>query len=183
MRAELDSYLPFIERLLVEAADDTLAKKPVAQPYTSIFHPLMLATAWKETCWRHFVRRAGKVVPIESRAGAIGIMQVNPRIWRGFYEPASLRSDAFYNARAGGEILQHYLVDYAIRKKEQEKGGGIDALARATYAAYNGGPAHLARYRSSKTKPSLRSIDAEFWRIYQAAKNGDELDRKKCYGP
>jgi hypothetical protein len=155
-RDELDVYLPFIQRVLAEASEETLKKNPIPQPYTPLFDPLVLATAWKETCWRHFVRRGSKVVPIESHVGAIGIMQVNPRVWRGFYQVASLRADASYNARAGSEILEHYLVDYAIRKKEHEKGGGPDALARATYAAYNGGPGALTRYRSTK-RQSVRA--------------------------
>jgi hypothetical protein len=181
-RAELDVYLPFIQRVLAEAAEDTLKKKPIPQPYAPMFDPLVLATAWKETCWRHFVRRGNKVVPIESHVGAIGIMQVNPRVWRGFYQVASLRADASYNARAGSEILEHYFVDYAIRKKEHEKGGGPDALARATYAAYNGGPGALTRYRSTKAAKRARAVDAEFWKVYQAARSGRPFDRKKCYG-
>jgi len=84
--------------------------------------------------------------------------------------------------RAGSEILEHYLVDYAIRKKEHEKGGGPDALARATYAAYNGGPGALTRYRSTKAAKRARAVDAEFWKVYQAAKSGRPFDRKKCYG-
>lgn len=182
-RKDLDQYLPIIQRVLHRASDATLEKKPVAAPYRSIFRPLVLATAWKETCWRQFVRRAGKVVTLQSSAGAVGIMQVNSRVWRGFYDVEVLKSNTAYNATAGAEILQHYLVDYAIRKKEHELGGGIDALARATYAAYNGGPGHLGRYRSSKTAKSLRQIDADFWRYYQTVKGGNELGVRECYSP
>jgi len=182
-RKELDEYLPIIQRVLHAAADDTLEKKPIDAPYASIFRPLVLATAWKETCWRQYVRRGGKVVTMQSNAGALGIMQVNPRVWRGFYDVNVLRGDTSYNAHAGADILQHYLVDYAIRKKEHELGGSIDALARATYSAYNGGPGHIGRYRSAKTSKSLRAIDVEFWRVYQAVKGGDELGVRKCFGP
>jgi soluble lytic murein transglycosylase-like protein len=143
----------------------------------------VLATAWKETCWRQFIRRGGKVVTMQSSAGAVGIMQVNPRVWRGFYDTNVLKTDTVYNATAGAEILQHYLVDYAIRKKEHQLGGGIDALARATYAAYNGGPGHLGRYRADKTAKSLRQIDADFWRYYQTVKGGNELGVRECYSP
>jgi len=182
-RKDLDQYLPIVQRVLHRASDATLAKKPVDPPYSAIFRPLVLATAWKETCWRQFIRRAGKVVPMQSGAGAVGIMQVNPRVWRGFYDTDVLKTDTVYNATAGAEILQHYLVDYAIRKKEHELGGSIDALARATYAAYNGGPGHLGRYRSDKTAKSLRQIDADFWRYYQSVKGGNELGVRECYSP
>jgi hypothetical protein len=182
-REDLDEYLPIVQKVLHSAADDALSKKPVEAPYSRIFRPLMLATAWKESCWRQFIRRGGKVVPMQSSAGAVGIMQINPRVWRGFYDTNVLRTDTAYNARAGAEILRHYLVDYALRKKEQELGGSIDALARATYSAYNGGPGHLGRYRSEKAPKSLREIDDEFWRVYQTVKGGDELGVRECYGP
>ncbi len=179
---DLDTYLSLVRILLDLAAEETGETKPIAPEFTTVFRPLVLATAWKETCWRQFVRQGGKVVPIESSAGAVGIMQVLARVWRGFYDAEALRRDIAYNARAGTEILRHYLVDYAIRKNEHDKGGGIDALARATYAAYNGGPSHLARYRSRTAAKSLRAIDAEFWRIYQQVKSGDELGVRACYG-
>jgi soluble lytic murein transglycosylase-like protein len=182
-RKDLDQYLPIVQRVLHRASDETLAKKPVAAPYSAIFRPLVLATAWKETCWRQFTRRGGKVVTMQSSAGAVGMMQVNPRVWRGFYDTNVLKTDTVYNATAGAEILQHYLVDYAIRKKEHQLGGGIDALARATYAAYNGGPGHLGRYRSDKTAKSLRQIDADFWRYYQTVKGGNELGVRECFSP
>jgi soluble lytic murein transglycosylase-like protein len=180
-RKDLDQYLPIVQGVLHRASDDTLVKKPVAAPYSAIFRPLVLATAWKETCWRQFTRRAGKIMTMQSGAGAVGIMQVNPRVWRGFYDVNGLKTDTVYNARAGAEILQHYLVDYAIRKKEHELGGGIDALARATYSAYNGGPGHLNRYRSAKNAKSLRQIDEDFWRFYQTVKGGNELGVRECF--
>jgi len=182
-RKDLDEYLPIVQRVLHGAATDTLVKKPVPAPYASIFRPLVLATAWKETCWRQYVRRGNKVVTMESSAGALGMMQVNPRVWRGFYDVNALRADIGYNAHAGAEILQHYLVDYALKKKEHELGGSVDALARATYSAYNGGPGAISRYRSEKAPKSLRAIDVEFWRVYQTVKSGNELGVRACYGP
>jgi hypothetical protein len=179
---DLDHYLAMVRVVLDLSAAETQGEKPIPDGFQAIFRPLVLSTAWKETCWRQFVRQSGRVVPIQSSAGAVGIMQVLPRVWRGFYDPEALRRDIAYNARAGTEILRHYLVDYAIRKNEHEKGGGIDALARATYAAYNGGPSHLSRYRSRTPSRSLGAIDAEFWRIYQQVKGGDELGVRVCYG-
>jgi hypothetical protein len=179
---DLDRYLPMVRVVLDRSAAETQGTKPIPDGFQPIFRPLVLSTAWKETCWRQFVRQSGRVVPIESSAGAVGIMQVLARVWRGFYDAEALRRDIAYNARAGTEILRHYLVDYAIRKNEHKKGGSIDALARATYAAYNGGPSHLSRYRSRTPARSLGAIDAEFWRIYQQVKSGDELGVRACYG-
>jgi hypothetical protein len=76
----------------------------------------------------------------------------------------------------------HYLVDYAIRKKEHRTTGEVHDLARATYAVYNGGPAHLRRYREPGTKRSLREIDEAFWRKYQAMRERGPGAVKQCYG-
>jgi hypothetical protein len=181
-RDALAEYLPAMRRLLELAAQGTLAAKPLDPRFHELYRDLVLATAWKESCWRQFVRRNGKLQPIASGVGAVGIMQVYARVWRGFYQVDGLRRDAGYNARAGSEILQHYLRDYAIRKGEHRVEGGLDNLARASYAIYNGGPSHLRRYRLPNTRRSLREIDASFWEKYQAVKAGDELGVARCYG-
>ena len=128
------------------------------------------------------MRRRGKLETIHSGIGAVGIMQVNTRVWRGFYEVDGLYKDTGYNSRAGSEILHHYLRDYAIRKGEHLAQGSADSLARATYAIYNGGPAHMRRYRNPKARRSLRAIDQSFWEKYQAVKQGDVLGVARCYG-
>jgi soluble lytic murein transglycosylase-like protein len=85
-----------------------------------------------------------------------------------------------YNARAGNEILVHYLVDYALRKGEHEIGDDPGNLARATYAAYNGGPGHLARYRKPGTATSLKKIDDAFWAKYRAIQSEGASAVKRC---
>jgi soluble lytic murein transglycosylase-like protein len=92
------------------------------------------------------------VAPLRSNVGALGLMQVNPHVWRGFYAVDGLALSIGYNARAGSEILLHYLRDYAIARGEEDA-GGPDALARASYAVYHGGPSHLRRYRQPKIAP------------------------------
>jgi len=117
-------------------------------------------------------------VTIRSSAGALGMMQINPRVWRGLYNLDALAGDIRYNARAGTEILHHYLVDYAVKKKEHQQPGGIDNLARATYSAYNAGPGRLSRYR----KGSGHAIDRKFWEMYRQVKAGNELAVASCFG-
>jgi hypothetical protein len=106
-------------------------------------------------------------------------MQVNRNTWRGVYDLKGLGGDIEYNGNSGGEILLYYLTRYAIRKKEdkQERGN----LARATYAAYNGGPGHLARYRAVKPNPALKKVDEAFWKKFQAVSSGRELEVQRCY--
>jgi hypothetical protein len=103
-------------------------------------------------------------------------------VWRGFYDPRFLLQDPTYNARAGSEILLRYYLDLAYKKGEHRRDGGIDNLVRAAYAAYNGGPRHLARYRNAKTAKSLRAIDAGFFKKYQAVRGGRELEVIRCFG-
>jgi hypothetical protein len=109
-------------------------------------------------------------------------MQVNSRVWRGFYDPRFLLADPAYNARAGSEILLRYALDLAYVKGEQRRPGGLDALARASYAAYNGGPSQLDRYRSDRAPKAARAIDAGFFKKYRAVRAGRELEVMRCFG-
>jgi hypothetical protein len=173
-------YLPLVEDLLDQTAELTLAKGKVPSQHARLFHDLVLATAWKESCWRQFVREEGEVKTITSVTGALGMMQVDPHAWRGFYDMRSLAENIGYNARAGADILAHYLTHYAIRKRE-DRHQIPDALARATYAVYNGGPSHRRRYRLKKTKKSLRAIDNSFYEKYLAIKAGKMQAVMSCY--
>jgi hypothetical protein len=181
-RDELDAYLPTMRRLLELSAQGALVSKPLEPEFQDLYRDLVLATAWKESCWRQFVLRRGKLQTIASGVGAVGVMQINTRVWRGFYEVDGLYRDTGYNSRAGSEILQHYLRDHAIRKGEHLATGSSDDLARATYAIYNGGPAHMRRYRNPGARRSLRAIDESFWEKYRAVKAGDALAVASCYG-
>ncbi|MGD9764966.1 MAG: transglycosylase SLT domain-containing protein [Candidatus Binatia bacterium] len=182
-RSDAPQYLPLARDLLSDAASGTLASQRLEAEFHQLYRWLVLATAWKESCWRQFVRVNGRVRPILSGAGAVGIMQVLPRVWRGFYETKALHQDIGYNATAGSEILLHYLRDHAVAKGEHTSTGKLDNLARATYAVYNGGPAHLRRYRKETTRRSLRKIDASFWEKYQKIQSGDALAVLECFAP
>jgi soluble lytic murein transglycosylase-like protein len=179
---DLDAYLHAVRELLATVRDETLAKMVLDERFRPLFRDLVLATAWQESCWRQFVRKGGKMVPVRSPVGSIGIMQVNERVWRGVYDRRGLQGDIAYNARAGSEVLLHYLRDYAIAKHEDSLPGGLANLARATYAVYNGGPQQLTRYRARTTKRSLRAIDGSFWEKFVAVQHGRELDVAKCFG-
>jgi hypothetical protein len=108
-------------------------------------------------------------------------MQVNPHVWRGFYATDGLAWSIVYNARAGSEILLHYLRDYAIARGEEVL-GGPDALARAAYAAYHGGPSHLRRYRQPKRwGRALVAVDRAFHDKYREVVAGRELSVRSCF--
>lgn len=182
-RADVREYLPIMRALLQQTAAQTLAAKPLEPEFHTLYGDLVLATAWQESCWRQFVRtRKGGLVTIRSGTGSVGLMQINQKVWRGFYDLGGLNRDVAYNGAAGAEILRHYLRDYAIKRGEHTVTGQIDNLARSSYAIYNGGPGHIRRYREPGTRAGLAAIDAAFWSKYQAVKAGDELGVERCYG-
>jgi hypothetical protein len=181
-RKDFAAYLPVMHALLEQTAAQTLATKPLEPEFHTLYDDLVLATAWQESCWRQFVRnKKGAVTPIQSGVGSVGLMQINQKVWRGFYDLGGLNRDVAYNGAAGAEILRHYLRDYAIKQGEHTATGNVDNLARSTYAIYNGGPGHIRRYRTPTTRADLKAIDEAFWAKYQAVKAGDELGVARCY--
>jgi hypothetical protein len=179
---DVDRYLPLVRDLLHFTADRAVAKFGLEDRFHELFHATVLATAWQESCWRQFVEIGGRLSAIRSAAGSVGIMQVNLHVWRGFYDAAGLQKDISYNANAGSEILLRYLRDQAIAKGEHKASGGVDNLARATYAVYNAGPAQLRRYRRAKVPARVRRVDDAFYRKYRTIRRGDELAVAECYG-
>lgn len=181
-RNDLDRYLRAMEQLLDESIAAERKRGKVTDDYFDLYQDLVRATAWQESCWRQFVKSNGEIKPIQSSAGSVGLMQINQNVWRNIYDLDALRDNVGYNARAGNEILAHYLVDYAIKRGEHEVRGDIHDLARATYGAYNGGPRHLSRYRRDDTNAYLRGIDAAFWDKYQAIRERGAEAVRECYG-
>lgn len=175
-------YLPLVRRLLLQVAENVMRDQPVPAEFGDLYKNLIQAAAWQESCWRQFINQSGKLRPLVSPTGDVGIFQVNVRIWRGLYHPTKLRNDISYNARAGSEILRHYLVDYAIAKREHRRAGNREALARSAYAMYNGGPRHLSRYRNRSTPARLRQIDQAFWEKYQQIRRRGFQAVAVCFG-
>ncbi len=180
-KGEMPEYLPMVRDLLHHTALKVAGNSDLDGGLHDMFRDMVLATAWQETCWRQFVQTGDKLAPVTSPGGAVGIMQVIPAVWRGFYDGKGLARDIAYNAAAGSEILMHYLVDYAIARGEHEIDGGTNNLPRAAYAAYNGGPSHLRRYRTARVAESLQRIDQSFWDKYRTIAGGDELAVAGCF--
>jgi hypothetical protein len=185
-KSELPEYLPIVRELLIDSANSTAASadesNKLDDSMKTLFQDLVLATAWQESCWRQYVIKNRKVVTLRSSSGDTGLMQVNERVWRGFYNTQKLRWDTAYNVRAGVEVLHRYLVKYSLKRGEQKLKGGLDNLARSAYSAYNGGPDETARYRNPKAPAVHKKTDASFWEKYQAVKQGKELQVAECLG-
>jgi hypothetical protein len=176
---ELQSYLIEIRNLLTETGDRVMVKSDLAEQHKALYRQIVLTAAWQESCWRQFIKKGKTLVPLASASGDLGLMQVNRNTWRNLYDLKRLGGDIEYNGNAGGEILAYYLSRHAIRKNEEKQQGGN--LARATYAAYNGGPSHLTRYRAAKQNPELKKVDDAFWDKFQAVSSGHELEVQRCY--
>lgn len=176
---EVRAYRDTVARLLEVAVERTVDPDRLDPRFERLFEHLVKAVAWQESCWRQFVRSGGRVTYITSRTGDVGMMQINVRVWRGFFDPQKLRWNAAYNAGAGAEILWHLLTRYGVR----EARAGFDNAPRATFAAYNGGPSRHRRYRLATTPPRIRAIDHAFWEKYRAVAAGDAEDRVLCLPP
>ncbi len=178
-RQGLNDYLLNIRKLLLKTVRQTAIKSDLTSAQQDVFKKLVMATAWQESCWRQYIVKKNKIVPLRSSTGDTGIMQVNEKVWRGFVDRHKLRWDIEYNVQTGSNILLNYLTRYAIKKAEHKQRGGIDNLARATYSAYNGGPAQVSRYRTGR---QYIKVDQAFYQKYLAVKQGNELKVAECLG-
>jgi hypothetical protein len=153
---ELETYRQLVERLLGLVA--AREGRDVERRFATLYGHLVRAVAWQESCWRQFVERNGKVTYVASPTGDLGLMQVNWRVWRGFFDLEKLRWDIVYNAGAGAEILAQLLVRYGVKESTER----FENAAYSTYSAYNGGPSAYRRYRQPKVARRLRIIDQAF---------------------
>lgn len=179
---EVGEYLPLLAQLLDTSAAAVLSKYKLDQAYHDLFRKLVLATAWQESCWRQFVVQDERITPLLSSTGDVGVMQMNERIWRGFYDLQRLRWDIAYNSNAGAEVLLDYMVKYAIRRNEHKQAGGVDNLARASYSAYNGGPGKASRYRQADVSAYQKKVDTAFWHKFRKIDNGEQDSIARCLG-
>jgi LmbE family N-acetylglucosaminyl deacetylase len=177
-RAELDAYEARIGDLLEKIAAAELERKKLAPPYDAIYRHLVPTTALIESCWRQYAKRGGKVTYLRSAAASVGIMQVNQRVWRGFYDVQRLRWDTAYNARAGAQILMRYLKDYAI--PYAGRSGNPDHIPRAAYAVYNAGPRAVGRFNKTVLHPREQRVDEHLWKLYRGIAAGGDADLRSC---
>lgn len=180
-QTDMPTYLPMVREVLRHVVAEKLRDIEIQRIFRNVFHDLVFTTAWQESCWRQFVARSNQRMPLQSGSGDIGIMQINPRVWRGFYDQHGLKWDIVYNARAGADILARYMIRLALGNNEHEKTGRLDSLARSAYAAYNGGPRQYDRYRRSDATQRERTIDRLFYEKFRIVNSGSELPVQACY--
>jgi hypothetical protein len=171
----MNAYLAKVKKILEQAAGETFLKSQLETDYHGLYRNLILATAWQESCWRQFVKSKGKLRYLVSHnQTSVGLMQVNERVWRGFYRIESLRWNIRYNIRAGCEILDLYLRDYAIKRLQSKGTLDRDTLVRVTYVMYNAGPGEYFGFLKRSEKKALNRLDRLFWQKYLSSK-GDQF--------
>src|SRR5437762_1473386 len=102
---ELPAYRDAVGRLLVLVAGRTAGANAVEARFEHLYGVLVPAVAWQESCWRQFVERDGQVTYLLSKSGDVGIMQVNRRVWRCFFDLALLGSGIAFNPGVGAGTL------------------------------------------------------------------------------
>jgi hypothetical protein len=176
--SEFAEYRVVMTQLLRLTGVQALQDTSLEARYVSSYRNLLLATALQESCWRQFERAGEKIIPLTSSLGSIGLMQINQRVWRGFYDVKRLQWNTAYNAQAGAEILLRYLQRYGVA--EEKQAGNLDNAARATYAVYNAGPKAVARYRSRNSSAREKKVDARFKELYRGFAAGGEVNLFHC---
>jgi hypothetical protein len=177
-RAELRAYEAQIGELLYKTAASERRRVALPAPYDRIYQNLVPATALIESCWRQYELRAAEVRYLRSAASSVGIMQINERVWRGFYDIQRLRWDIAYNAHAGAQILMRYVKDYAI--PYAERSGNLDDVPRAAYAVYNAGPRAVGRFNKIPRHPREARVDERLWTLFEGIAAGGQADLNTC---
>ncbi|HVA83418.1 MAG TPA: lytic transglycosylase domain-containing protein [Candidatus Binataceae bacterium] len=173
----VDRYTHDLGALLDAASASEITDEQPDPALRPTYRVMVRAAAWQESCWRQFVLARGRVRYLESSTHDIGLMQVNRYVWRGFYNLSHLEWDIAYNAGAGSQILARLMIRAAGKAQHANDS---DALARSAYAAYNGGPDQLNRWRRADEPHDKRLIDEAFWQKYQALGEGQSVNILKC---
>lgn len=175
---ELEEYGALVGQLLRQAALARIRSADIPPDYAEMFTHLVSATALIESCWRQFDRRGDKVVFVQSKAGSLGMMQINQHVWRGFYTIDRLKWDVVYNIEAGTEILMRYFKDKGL--KVAKSSGKPAYAARAAYCAYNAGPRAARRFINPKATSRERMVDNRLWGYYRDIAAGGGVDLHTC---
>jgi len=180
-QAAVTSYLKRVGDLLNRVAAAVVTREKLAPARSDLFRRLLPATAWQESCWRQFQTQSGKVTYMRSSRNSVGMLQVNERVWRGFYESEKLRWNVAYNVAAGSDVLLHYLA-MVDERADSSKPPAAPLQARATYAGYNGGPSELRRYLEGKGRSEGvgRVVDELFGPKFEAIGGSAESQIATC---
>lgn len=175
---ELVAYRTVVGALLKAVLARETGRVRLESAEADAFRYMVPATALIESCWRQYVRDNDTITHVRSPSGSVGMMQINPQVWRGIFDVERLQTDTGYNVHAGTRILLRYLRLYA--RPVAKRTGEPEDVVRASYAAYHAGPKAAARFLDPELRPRLRQIDEKFWTHYQGLRDGGSVDLQSC---
>lgn len=178
---DVGNYIKRVHLLLEEATEATLAQKKLPREVASMFRLLIPSMAWQESCYRQFVVKNNQLTFLRSyNQSSVGIMQINERVWRGFYALNRLRWDIRYNTVVGCEIAALYITKYGLPTLSRKKKLDEPTLARIVYAMYNGGPSERHKFPKRLERRRLYDSDKLFWEKYQLVSKGQAAQVSRC---
>lgn len=172
-KTDVQPYLQRVGKVLAAAASKVIAEGKVPKQAQKMYHHLIPAMAWQESCLRQFVVKGDQLTYLLSyNNSSVGLMQVNERVWRGLYSKELLRWNIEYNAKAGSEIAALYLKKYIFRDEVKAAKLDDNTLARLVYALYNGGPSQHGKFLKRMQTRTFYDSDTLFWQKYQWVTSG-----------
>ena len=154
-----------------------LQRTPLPAPYGRIYQHLVPTTALIESCWRQYVVRGGKLSYLRSQSSSVGIMQINQRVWRGFYDSSAALGHRVQHPRRRTDPAA---LREGLRDPYAEKTGKPDDAPRAAYAVYNAGPRAVGRFDKSPPHPREARVDEKLWTLYRGIAGGGQVDLANC---
>ncbi len=174
---DVAAYVGRVNQLLSKSSIMVWDNASLPEQRASMFHNLITAMAWQESCFRQFVVKKKRLTYLLSyNQSSVGLMQINERVWRGIFNRESLRWDINYNADAGCQITALYMRKYALRDRQVASDFSDDTLARLVYAMYNGGPSQYKKFLERLETGTYYDSDNLFWQKYQWVTTGN-LDK------
>lgn len=175
-------YVAKVRTVLAEATDKVLAKEKIPVHLHQMITTLIPAMAWQESCFRQFVTKNKKLTYLLSyNNSSVGLMQINERVWRGFYDRQLLRWNIHYNALAGCEIVELYLNRYVLKKDSWKDTSKNGLLAKVIYSMYNGGPGQYKKFLSREQSGNHYQSDQLFNQKLMWAQKGEWAKVQQCF--
>lgn len=180
--SERIEHVERVKTVLDGALKNMLVKEVLPDHLRPMMSVLIPAIAWQESCFRQFVVKNTKLTYLLSyNNSSVGVMQINERVWRGFYNRQRLRWDIHYNALAGCEIVALYLKKYALKKGDWQGQQKIELLSKILYSMYNGGPGQYQKFLAREDAGNHYKSDQLFAEKLQWVLQGQWQQAQLCY--
>ena len=148
------AYMNEIDQLI----DDTAASVYNEQNFINIIK----AIAWTESKWEHYFEKDGKYYVILGDSGnSFGIMQID-QVYHGRHPV--LQDNIEYGATFA--FTKYQTARSSDCPSGTNAGSDLIAIARRTYAQYNGGNAQICRDNNSRDNALADALNNHVWQNY-----------------